>query len=68
VKSLFLLRGINYFTIGLVSITLLVLALISVAKAHRSEDRLRGLIFLALAIIGLCTLFGLIAEYPYAMR
>ena len=67
-KFLFLLRGINYFTIGLVSITLLVLSLISVAKAHRSEDRLKGLIFLALAIIGLCTLFGLIAEYPHAVR
>jgi len=58
-----LFKALGYVVIGLLSFTLLVLSLISAAKEHRSDERLKGLLFFNLAVIGLCTIVGLLAGY-----
>ena len=57
----FIFKALGYGVIGLLSIVLLVLSLILAGKEHRSEDKLKGLVFFTLAVIGLCTVIALIA-------
>jgi hypothetical protein len=48
-------RAVTYALVGLLSVTLLILSLISASREQRFHDRLNGLVFFTLAIIGLCT-------------
>ena len=62
-------RALGYLVIGLLSVTLLILSLLSAAKEQRSSERLKGLVFFTLAVImGLCTLVGLFAGYIQQAR
>ena len=65
-KSYFFFKALGYLVIGLLSVTLLILSLVSAAKDHRSEDRLKGLVFFTLAVIGLCTFLALFLGYLQA--
>jgi hypothetical protein len=42
---------------------LLVLSFISAGKEHHSGEKLNGLFFLTLAVVGLCVLVALVATY-----
>ena len=57
-------RALGYLVIGLLSVTLLVLSLVSAGKEQRPGERLKGLVFFTLAvIIGLFTVVGLLTQY-----
>ncbi|HEY7164281.1 MAG TPA: hypothetical protein VIB79_06940 [Candidatus Binatia bacterium] len=61
-----LFRGIGYTVLGLLSVSLLLLSLISGAREHRAEDRFRGLVYFTLGMIGLCTAIALFGGYMIA--
>ena len=54
-----LVRGVGYTVLGLVSVTVLLLSLISAAREHNAQDRFKGLVLFTLGIIGLCTAIAL---------
>jgi hypothetical protein len=51
---------LGYVVLGLLSVPLLIVSLVSAGKEHRSGERLKGLVFFTIAVImGLCTLGAL---------
>ena len=56
-----LIKTLGLVVIGLLSTVLLVSSLVAAGKKPRSGDRIKGLLFFTLAVIGLCTLLGFLA-------
>jgi hypothetical protein len=60
------IRGLSYGVIGLLLLTGLVLAPVSMRKEARRDEPLRGLFWLGLFILGLCTFVPLSSAYQAA--
>jgi hypothetical protein len=56
-----LIKTLGLIVIGLLSTVLLVSSLVAAGKRPRSGDRIKGLVFFTLAVIGLCTVLGFLA-------
>jgi hypothetical protein len=61
-------KAVTYALIGLLAITLSALTLISLAKAHRTEDSIEGLFPFAFFVLVFCTLFALLVGYHQLHR
>jgi len=59
---------LGYGVIGLLLLTMLVLALISMRKEARYDEPLSGLFLLTLVILGVCTFVALFSAYQAANR
>jgi len=59
-------KGLSYGVIGLLLLTGLVLALISMRKEARRDEPLSGLFWLSVVILGLCVFVALYSAYQSA--
>ena len=59
-------RGLSYAVVGLLLLTMLLLALISMRKEARRDEPLRGLLWFTLVVLGLCTFVALSSAYQAA--